>query len=300
LRARETHEACACARAQNLAPIAAKESAPVPNVLDLITPYRRVCGALLLLIIALVAPNLRFVTAVLGSQQASVAAPLVVFALYVLIVFLPPVRRVTLFASWVVLVVVGLAICVGLGFDAEIKRVLADTAGVYEDEPVWRDVAFPGATSAYQHPLAGYTLRAPDTWQLTSGPTDTDKQFIRSQGAKRAAILRPSCDVNDQPLAVTVQRLQERWPEARRVCSHTRGLHACLLRRPLRDGSGEAWEWIAQKPGSRRSMWLQFLMYDALANKEAFAIIDSARPVPDNAPSLPCPVPAEWATPDAR
>jgi hypothetical protein len=59
----------------------------------------------------------------------------------------------------------------------------------------------------------------------------------------------------------------------------------------------EDWEWIARRAGSRRSIRLQFVMNDATASTDAYAMINSVQPAPLNFQSLPCPVPLEWATP---
>lgn len=266
------------------------------SVLDLVTPYRRVCGAILLLLVSVVGPNLRFMTAVADIDAGRIVVPLVLLVVYALLVLLPPVRRVSLTTSWIVLVAVGVAISVGLGFDDEIKRSLAYGVGMFGDAPPWRDPAYQGKTRPFEHPLARYTLRVPDTWQLTPGPMAGTPELIKRERTKESAVLRPSCEVSGRPLAVTVQRLREQSTAWLRVCTRWRGLDACLLKRVVGEGKVQEWEWIGQKPGSSRSIRLQFFLFDKGSEDEINAIIRSVEPAPPGVGSLPCPVPLEWAT----
>lgn len=266
-------------------------------MLEFVTPYRRVCGATLLLLIAVVAPNLHFFVAIAVSHDKAQAAVWIAFALYAALVWLPAVRGVSERTSFVALLFVGVVIALCYTFDASLKQALARAAGLFDDPAPWDGVAFSDDTREFVHPIGKYRLRVPGTWELSEGPMKGAAQISLRIDGKLAAILRPSCDLTPAALGVTVRQLEEQWPELHRSCSQWRSLEACLLRRPLRGAKHEHWIWIARKPGALRSVHLEFLVYDPRAARDIYAILGSVQPPSSDVPGPACPVPLEWATP---
>jgi hypothetical protein len=259
--------------------------------IGVITPYRRVCGSALLLLVSVVLPNVAFAAGIV-SAEAGTVTPWIVLACFVAFAMLPPVRRVSERASWLVLASTALAIALGYGFEVQIKESLAQAAGMFDAPPVWRDA--PAAGRPFTHPMAGYTTRVPAAWKQEEGPMKSLYQFVRREGSTVAALLRPSCDVGEEPLAVTVRKLEAQWPDMRRTCSHWHGLDCCLLRwqRP----HGEEWIWFARARDATRSIRMEFQIDDSRLEREAYAIINAVKPAPASFVGSPCPVPVEWAS----
>ncbi|MDB4985024.1 MAG: hypothetical protein JWN04_202 [Myxococcaceae bacterium] len=265
-----------------------------------VNPYWRVCGSVLLLLVAVVGPNVGF-TASIALAPAS--ASLVYWGLYgacAALALLPSIRRVSEGTSWVCLASSLALIVVGYSFDASIKEALARAAGMFDAQAAWRD-ASPGASSrAYTQPWAHYTMRIPEDWQQEDGPMRDLHQFVRYRADTATARLRPSCEVGEEPLSVTVRKLEAQWPELRRACSHWHGLDCCLLQRPSSKPREEMWLWLARAPGSTRSISLLFLIEQAESARvepEVYAMLSSVKPAPPETASMPCPEPLEWATP---
>lgn len=280
-------------------------AAPCPNAkrarsavsLHVITPYRRLCGTVLLVVAAVLGPNLQFATAIATSPRVGGLARWVLVGISAAFLMLPALRRISERASWLVLLLSVSSIAGAYVFDARIKEALARAAGMFDARAPWADARLSASANPFVHPLAGYTLRTPRAWEHTPGPMHGTSEFVVRQESRLGAILRPSCEVSEEPLAVTVRKLEEQWPALRRACSHFGGLDACLLRRPLPAGNGELWDWIAHVPDTARSIRLQFLIYERSAEHDAYAIIGSAEPAPSAFRGLPCPTPLEWATP---
>ena len=251
-----------------------------------------------MLLVAVIAPNLHFAVAIASNAGAAQASLWIVYVLYAGFAWLPAVRRVSERASFVVLLGVGFVVVLCYGFDSSLKQALARAAGMFGAPALWDGVPFIDDTQEFIHPYAGYRLRVPRTWQFSQGPMTGASQFTLQRDGTAAAILRPSCDLDETPLSVVVRQLEEQWPELRRSCSHWRSLEACLLQRGTTDPKqAEWWEWIARRPGAMRSVRLGFLVYDARAARDIYAIIGSVEPAPGDGQGPGCPVPLEWATP---
>lgn len=253
--------------------------------------------AILLLLVAAVVPNLHYFVAIASSAGAARAAVWIAFAVYAGLAWLPAVRRVSERTSFVVLLCVGFSLALSYGFDARLKQALARAAGMFDGAAPWDSVPFSDDTQEFVHPIAGYRLRVPQTWQLSQGPMSSASQFSLRLDGKLAAILRPSCDLSEAALGVTVRQLEVQWPGLRRSCSRWRSLEACLLRRATSDANYEHWSWIGRRPGAKRSVRLDFLVYDSRAARDIYAVIGSVQPAPGDGSGLACPVPLEWATP---
>ncbi|MDB4986424.1 MAG: hypothetical protein JWN04_1602 [Myxococcaceae bacterium] len=267
---------------------------------DLLTPYRRVCGAMLLVLVSVVGPNVGFAASIALSPTS---AGFVYWALYgacAAIALLPAVRRVSEGTSWLFLVGSVVVIIAGYSFDSNVKEELARAAGMFDAPAAWRDAPSEVSSLVYEHPSAHYTMRIPSDWEQEAGPMRNLHQFVRHRGDTVTTILRPSCEVDDEPLSVTVRKLEQQWPELRRTCSHWHGLNCCLLQRPSNKPGEVMWLWLARAPGSTRSISLLFLIDDidnARVTQDLYAILNSVKPAPSESAGMPCPVPLEWATP---
>jgi hypothetical protein len=266
-------------------------------VLEFVTPHRRVCGAILLVLVAAVVPNLHYFVAIASSDGMAQASVWIAFAVYAGLAWLPAVRRVSERTSFVVLLCVGLVLALCYGFDASLKQALARAAGMFDDAAPWDGVPFSDDSQEFVHPIAGYRLRVPQTWQLSEGPMSGASQFALRLDGELAAIMRPSCDLTKAALGVSVRQLEMQWPGLRRSCSRWRSLEACLLKHAASDANHEWWNWIGRRPGAMRSVRLEFLVYDSRAARDIYAVIGSVQPAPGDGPALACPVPLEWATP---
>lgn len=160
------------------------------SVLEFVTPYRRVCGAVLLLLVAVIAPNLHFAVAIASNAGAAQASLWIVYVLYAGFAWLPAVRRVSERASFVVLLGVGLVVEFCYGFDSSLKQALARAAGMFGAPALWDGVPFIDDTQEFIHPYAGYRLRVPQTWQLSQGPLTGASQFTLQLDGTAAAIAR--------------------------------------------------------------------------------------------------------------
>lgn len=265
--------------------------------LEFVTPYRRVCGVALLLIVSVLGPNLHFFVGTAVSEPVALAALCGLYALFAGFALLPVVRHVSERASFIALFAVGALIAAAYGLDGSIKEALARGAGMFDDPAPWSRASTPQSAQPFVHPMAGYTIRVSSAWKQTPGPMTGTNEFALQREGTTLAMLRPSCDVDETPLAVTVRGLQAQWPDLRRTCSRWRGLEACLLRRDLPEPKAEWWNWIARRPGSSRAIRLEFFVYAPRAESDVYATINSVEPAAMDFTGPSCPTPLEWATP---
>ncbi|MDD9966961.1 MAG: hypothetical protein OXR73_12085 [Myxococcales bacterium] len=254
------------------------------------TPYRRVCGTLALLMVSVLAPNLGFAIAVAKSWEAVEASRWMLLAALAGVVLLPPVRRVSERTSWVVLISTCLCVTVVYSNDLEIKKSVAEAAGMFDDLAPWNGAPVPPSARTIAHPDDGYTLRVSDSWVQAPGPIENVTRLTLRRDGALVAVLRPSCAILEIPLAVRVLDLEKANGFRRVACSRWHGLDTCLLARPAPDGKGTEWDWYAGGPV--QYMHLQLLLYSSEAKQDVYAILNSARPAPSTFHGPGCLAPA--------
>jgi hypothetical protein len=262
-----------------------------------ITPYRRVCGAIFIFIAAALAPNVHFAVKLATSPRAAGWTIWGMLALYVLVILVPGLRQVGHLASMVTLVIALVLTSLAMACSQPVKQLIATATGFYADAMPWQGVRAQGPTWTYRNPFAGYRLQVPRTWVSTPGPIEGTSELSRQPAANSGVVgrLRPSCDLLDEPLPMTVEPLVEESAQARRHCSRWQGLEACLVERSGAPSSPDVvrWQWLGRERGRGVVIRLLFDLRGEDARNEALAIINSLDVAALEASA--CPNPMQWA-----
>ena len=86
-----------------------------------ITPYRRLCGSAFLVVAAVLAPNVHFAVSLLLSPDAARISTWALFGLYLLLILLPAVRRVSHATSLIALIVACSLVALAMGFTKQMQ-----------------------------------------------------------------------------------------------------------------------------------------------------------------------------------
>lgn len=269
-------------------------------ILGPITPYRRLCGATFLVIALVLAPNLHFVISLAVSPAVARLSIWASLGLYVIVIAVPALRRVTNGTSVAALVLAILLVALVNIFANRVKEIAAASIGFYDEQLPWLKTQPAQPTWTYRNPFGGYTLQIPHAWEQNSGPIAGTTELIlrRGQQARIAARLRPTCDVSDNPLAVTVVDMLGKGQRIVHNCGDSHGVEACLL---ASDGVHASpatpvrWEWLARRTGTSAQIRLSFELFDEDARGDALSIIASANAAPASYNASACPNPSEWA-----
>jgi hypothetical protein len=255
------------------------------------------------LVIALVvAPNLHFAMSLAVSPAAARLSIWACLLLYLIFISVPALRRVTNGASIIALVVALVLVALVNVLAKPVKRMAAAAIGFYDEQLPWLKAQPAQSTWTYRNPFGGYTLQIPQAWTQSSGPIAGTTELILRRGERTvmAARLRPSCDVSDEPMAVTVAQMLSEGQSVRRYCGHTQGLEACLLAREGAAASPKTpvrWEWLGRRNGTDTQIRLMFEIFDEDARGDALSIIASAKASSTPYNATACPNASEWAEP---
>lgn len=273
----------------------------LPSIFGQITPYRRLCGSIFVFIAAALAPNVHYALTLALSSHAAQLSIWGMVALYLMIIAPPPLRQVTSTASIIALVVALILVATEMALERQVKQALATLIGFYGDTVPWPQAAPAEAAQAYRNPFGGYTLRIPKAWEQLPGPIEGTHEFVlRAPGnGAVAARLRPTCDLTEDPMPMTVEGMLGGTSSLKRSCDRWRGLESCLLERDADTRGSLAtplrWEWLGRDPSSKSQIRLMFEVYDERARADVLTIINSARPVEAPFEASACPNPVEWA-----
>lgn len=253
----------------------------------------RACFCVALVYVPGVWPVQRFALTVAFSERVALMSFGLLAVLLAVTWRWAPVGRWSERSSRLWLVSASLLGALGFAVRAPLQAAVAGPAGMFDGPVPWHGIE-PADGAEFTHPFAGYSLRTPPDWSLREGPVGGTHELVLESGGETLAVLRPSCEVTDTPLAVRAFEVQQLDTGTKRQCGTWQEGRACLLTEPHGD-HGEAWYFLA--PGPTRFSALRFILEDANARQPALAVIQSLRLEPEGFEGPPCPIPTAWAFP---
>jgi hypothetical protein len=266
-------------------------------ILGPITPYKRVCGAAVLLTIAIIAPYAKFVATLIWSHTAGNVAVYLSFA--VLVTAMLSVRSQNISATaetaWLLFVAVFLVTNYAIG--SQIRNAIAEAAGVFNgtspgpQEPLLGSLRF--------HHAAGYRVDVPEDWTRRDHVDTNLTDFSLRNSGGVAAEFRPHCDLLASSVVAEVFQALEADGRVSHTCYRWHGFEACLMKRPqiLGQQSGQRWEWLGKHAGAAHAVRLIFLLYQPTLSlqDQVLRIFASTAAEDPTTPNPMCATPLEWA-----